>query len=136
MIKNEISFRVRYAETDRMGFVYYGNYAAYLEMGRVELLRSVGMSYRALEDQGVLLPVRDFSIQYRQAALYDDLLTLETSMTELPETRIHFTYVLRNDVGLLLTTANTTLIFVDQNTSRPIRCPKALYSLLAPFFTN
>ncbi|MCA1761714.1 MAG: acyl-CoA thioesterase [Cryomorphaceae bacterium] len=119
MIKHEIQMRVRYAETDKMGYVYYGNYAAYFEMGRVELLRSLGISYRSLEDSGIILPVRDFSIRYIKPAYYDDLLTLETRLTELPERRIHFEYTLYNGAKDVLCRAETTLVFVNSATNRP-----------------
>lgn len=126
MISRNISIRVRYAETDQMGYVYYGNYAAYFEMGRVELLRSLGTSYKELEDQGIMLPVRDFSIRYIKPALYDDLLTLTTTLTETPSTRIHFTYQLHNEDGTLLCKAETTLVFVDKKTGRPVAAPEDL----------
>lgn len=134
MIKNVINIRVRYAETDRMGFVYYGNYATYFEMGRVELLRQVGMSYRVLEDQGVILPVRDFTIRYRKPAVYDDLLQLTTEMHEMPNRRINFNYQLHNEAGDLLATADTTLVFVDKASSRPIHCPDYLSDMFSPYF--
>ena len=78
MYTTEVKIRVRYAETDRMGYVYYGNYATYFEVARVESLRNLGFSYRSLEDEGILLPVLDFSIRYRRPAYYDDELTIKT----------------------------------------------------------
>ncbi|HRU61004.1 MAG TPA: thioesterase family protein, partial [Bacteroidia bacterium] len=90
MYQHETRFRVRYGETDRMGYVYYGNYATYYEVGRVEALRSLGFSYRSLEDSGVLLPVSDFSVRYRKPAYYDDLLVLTTYITALAGVRLHF----------------------------------------------
>jgi len=126
MISREINIRVRYAETDQMGYVYYGNYAAYFEMGRVELLRSIGTSYKKLEDNGIMLPVRDFSIRYIKPALYDDLLTLTSTLTETPSTRIHFTYQIHNESGILLCKAETTLVFVDKQSGRPVQVPEEL----------
>jgi len=126
MISRQINIRVRYAETDQMGYVYYGNYAAYFEMGRVELLRSIGTSYKELEDQGIILPVRDFSIRYIKPALYDDFLTLTTALTETPSTRIHFAYQLHNEEGNLLCKAETTLVFVDKKSGRPVSVPEDL----------
>jgi len=126
MISREINIRVRYAETDQMGYVYYGNYAAYFEMGRVELLRSIGTSYKKLEEEGIMLPVRDFSIRYIKPALYDDLLALTTTLTETPSTRIHFRYEIHNEAGALLCKAETTLVFVDKKTSRPVQVPEDL----------
>jgi len=126
MISRQINIRVRYAETDQMGYVYYGNYAAYFEMGRVELLRSIGTSYKKLEDDGIMLPVRDFSIRYIKPALYDDLLTLTTTLTEIPSTRINFTYKIHNESGILLCKAETTLVFVDKKSGRPAQIPEEL----------
>lgn len=126
MLSHQIEFRVRYAETDQMSFVYYGNYAAYFEMGRVELLRSIGTSYKALEESGVLLPVRDYSIRYIKPAVYDDLLKLTTTLTELPSLRIHFKYELQNEAGDLLCNAQTTLVFIDKTTNKPVMVPKSL----------
>lgn len=126
MINRQIEIRVRYAETDQMGYVYYGNYAAYFEMGRVELLRSIGSSYKRLEEEGIMLPVRDFSIRYIKPALYDDLLTLTTRLTEIPSTRIHFEYQIHNEEGTLLCNAETTLVFVSKESGRPVPVPEAL----------
>ncbi len=120
MLINQTEFRVRYAEADRMGYLYYGNYATYFEVGRVELLRQRGISYKELEDRGILLPVRDFSIKYLKPAYYDDLLTLHTSVLELGRASIRFGYELRNEAGVLLTTAQTTLVFVSKASGRPV----------------
>lgn len=124
MIKNRTSLRVRYAETDQMGYVYYGNYAAYYEVGRVELMRQLGTSYREIEESGLMLPVRDFSVRYFKPALYDDLITIETRVEELPTARIRFTYDIFNEAGDLLTTAETTLVFVSKETNRPVTAPQ------------
>jgi acyl-CoA thioester hydrolase len=80
---NTTEIRVRYGETDQMGYCYYGNYAQYFEVGRVETLRSLGMSYKSLEENGIMLPVLDFSINYNKPALYDDLLTIETTIVKI-----------------------------------------------------
>ena len=92
MYESEVDIRVRYAETDRMGYCYYGNYAQYFEVARVESLRSLGFSYKKLEDSGILLPVRDFSITYNKPAFYDDLLKIKSQIVELPAFRIKFRY--------------------------------------------
>ncbi|MCA1751307.1 MAG: acyl-CoA thioesterase [Cryomorphaceae bacterium] len=131
MISHITSFRVRYAETDRMGYLYYGNYATYFEVGRVELLRSLGISYRELEDKGILLPVRDFSVRYIKPAYYDELLSLETTVEELSNVRIAFDYKLKNDAGELLTTAKTTLVFVDKVSGKPVSPPSEIAAALA-----
>lgn len=132
MIKASIDFRVRYAETDQMGFVYYGNYAQYFEIGRVEALKKVGVSYRALEESGVLLPVKDLQVQYIKAAKYDDLITVETTVPKLPTNRILFEYrILRGEE--LLATGSTTLFFINKE-GRPIRPSKEFMAQLEPFF--
>lgn len=130
MIHHMTSFRVRYAETDRMGYLYYGNYATYFEVGRVELLRECGVSYRALEDEGVLLPVRDFSVKYLKPAYYDELLSLETRMVELGRASVRFDYRLHNAQGDLLTTASTTLVFVDKASGKPVAAPPKVVQAL------
>lgn len=132
MIEASIDFRVRYAETDQMGFVYYGNYAQYFEIGRVEALKKVGISYRALEESGILLPVKDLQVQYIKAAKYDDLITVKTTVPKLPTNRILFEYqILRAEE--LLATGSTTLFFINKE-GRPIRPSKEFMAQLEPFF--
>jgi len=120
---NEISFRVRYSETDQMGVVYHGNYAQYLEMGRVEWLRKLGISYKALETSGIILPVVSLNINFKKSALYDDLLTVKTILKKKPLVKIEFDYEIYNEQHDLLAVANTTLAFMDALKKRPIKCP-------------
>lgn len=120
----DTKIRVRYAETDQMGYVYYGNYAAYCEVGRVELLRAMGTSYRTLEESGVMLPVVDYSVQYKKPALYDDELLVRTIIKEMPRVKITFYYEIFNEQGDLLNTASTTLVFVNKETGRPCMAPE------------
>lgn len=120
---NEISFHVRYAETDQMGYVYYGNYAQYLEMGRVAWLRSLGVSYKTMEEKGVMLPVVSMQIDFKKPALYDDLLTVKSTLKKIPSVKIEFDYEIYNDANELLVTANTVLAFIDMKTKRPVQCP-------------
>lgn len=135
MFSHEIQVRVRYGETDQMGYVYYGDYAEYFEVGRVEALRSLGFPYKRLEEDGVMLPVRELHTTYHQPARYDDLLTLRTSIAVLPSVRIVFGYELHNEAGVLLCEASTTLVFVDSTTMRPRRAPEALIEAMAHFFS-
>ena len=114
MYTNEIQIRVRYAETDRMGYVYYGHYAAYFEVARVEMLRSLGFSYKKLEDEGVILPVLDYNIKYIRPGYYDDLLTIKTTIKELPTARMRFNYETFNEKKELINIAETTLVFVNK----------------------
>lgn len=134
MFSHETQVRVRYGETDQMGYVYYGDYAEYFEVGRVEALRSLGFPYRRLEEEGVMLPVHELHTMYHQPARYDDLLTVRTTITALPSVRIVFAYEVRNEAGGLLCEAETTLVFVDRTTMRPRRAPDDLVAVLAGYF--
>ncbi len=134
MFKHDTMVRVRYGETDQMGYVYYGDYAEYLEVGRVEALRSLGFAYRRLEEEGVMLPVHDLNITYHQPARYDDLITVRTIIPQVPSVRMVFNYELRNEAGTLLCEASTTLVFVDRTTMRPRRAPDELLKMLSPHF--
>ena len=126
MLEHEISLRVRYGETDQMGVVYHGNYPQYLELGRVEWLRSLGISYKDMEENGCFLPVISLRISYKKPAGYDDLLTVVTRLKKIPTVRIEFEYEIRSETGDLLVTAETDLVFMDSKTQRPIRCPSYL----------
>jgi acyl-CoA thioester hydrolase len=134
MYTAENTIRVRYAETDRMGYVYYGNYAAYFESGRVEALRSLGLSYKEMEEQGVMLPVLSFSIKYFKPAFFDDLLTIKTSVKELPSgTRIYFNYqTWKGEV--CLNEGETSHVFVRTDNGRPCPIPQSVIDKLVGFF--
>ena len=123
MYSFETNIRVRYAETDQMSFVYYGVYAQYYEVGRVELLRSLDISYKKLEELGFSLPVIDLHISYKKPAFYDDLLTIRTTVKEMPSTRITFYYETRNSKGKLLNTGEAVLVFMNKKTSKPCLAP-------------
>ncbi|UII79238.1 thioesterase family protein [Flagellimonas sp. CMM7] len=127
---NSFSFRVRYGETDQMGVVYHGNYAQYLEMGRVEWLRALGISYKSMEENGIILPVISLQIDYKKSALYDDLLTVETNIKKAPLVKIEFDYKIYNEARELLVEANTVLAFIDKKTNRPIKCPDSILGKL------
>jgi acyl-CoA thioester hydrolase len=115
--------RVRYGETDQMGFVYYGNYPLYYEVGRVEAMRNLGIPYRLLEEKGIMLPVRSMEISYRAAAKYDDLLKIETTIEMIEGTKIIFSHKVFNEENELLNTAKIVLIFVDALSKRPMKVP-------------
>jgi acyl-CoA thioester hydrolase len=125
--------RVRYGETDQMGYCYYGNYAEYLEVGRVEALRALGMSYRSLEEKNTMLPVAEFSIKYHSPAKYDDLLTITTSITRITAARIFFDYVITNEDQRVICKAQTTLVFVDREHKKPTPAPEDFLHLIAPY---
>jgi acyl-CoA thioester hydrolase len=122
--------RVRYSETDQMGFCYYGNYASYFEVARVEALRELNISYKELEKIGVLLPVKKFDIAYHHPAKYDDLLEIRTRIVQLEGVRIGFQYKTYNEEGLLLNEAYTLLVFVSATTQKPIPAPPAFLNLI------
>lgn len=133
MFVNDVELRVRYAETDKMGYCYYGNYAQYFEVGRVESLRTLGFSYKELEDSGVMLPVLDYQIKYFKPAYYDDKLTIRTKISKMPGTRLYFEYETLNEAGEQLNAASTTLVFVDVATGKPAKPPRDLVEAIAKF---
>lgn len=128
--RHTVKLRVRYGETDQMGYCYYGNYASYFEVGRVEALRSLGMSYKALEEDGVMLPVSRFEVDYVRPALYDDELAITTAIVELKGPRLFFEYEIHNADGALIAKAKTTLVFVAKATMRPIAPPPSFIDLM------
>ena len=130
-MKNSVTnLRVRYSETDQMGIVYYGNYAQYLEQGRTDWLRSLGFTYKYMEEHQVMLPVINLNIDYKKPAKYDDLLTIKTSLFEIPSVKIKFYYEIQNQNHELLVTATTTLVFLDSITRKLIKAPNYLLEKL------
>lgn len=134
MLHHEINIRVRYGETDQMGYVYYGNYAQYFEMGRVEWLRNLGISYKRMEELGIMLPVLNLNINYLKPAKYDDLLTLKTTLLKKPSVRIEFDFELFNEDKVLLTKGFTSLVFIDIAKNKPTRAPDYILEKINPFF--
>ena len=128
--------RVRYADTDQMGYVYYGNYARFYEIGRVEALRSIGFHYKEMEASGVLMPVYENHSRYLQPARYDDLLNITITIPALPSARIIFQAAIRNEAGVLLHTGETTLVFQRRDNGRLCAAPGALLQALEPFFSE
>ena len=124
MITAETKVRVRYSETDQAGYVYYGNYAQYYELGGVASMRQIGHTYREMEEKGVIMPVLSMNIKYIRPAKYDDLLTIKTYINSLPETRMSFEYEIYNQDGKLLNKADTTLVFISKETYKPVKAPQ------------
>ena len=123
-MKTHTSFvKVRYAETDQMGVVHHGNYAQYLELARIEWLDALGISYKWMEENGVMLPVYNLSMTFKNSARFDDEIKVTTSLRKIPTVRIVFDYELHNQKGDLLTVASTELIFINKTTNRPMKCP-------------
>lgn len=134
MYSSETTVRVRYAETDQMGYVYYGNYAMYYEVGRVESLRQLGLTYKALEGMGIMMPVLENHSRYKAPARYDELLTIRTTIKEMPGVRITFFYEIYNEEKKLVNEGETQLVFIEMKTNRPRKAPEAMVQVLAPFF--
>ncbi|WP_313183717.1 acyl-CoA thioesterase [Sphingobacterium siyangense] len=126
--------RVRYAETDQMGYVYYGNYAAFYEIARTEMLRSTGISYRELEEMGVMLPVTEMKTKYLKPGKYDDLITIRVTIRQKPAVRIIFEYELFNENGELLNQGETTLVFVNMEKNRPCMPPQVFLDKMSKYF--
>ncbi len=130
MIFTTTSIRVRYGETDPMKYVYYGNYAEYLEVARVELFRTLGMSYDEIEKRGIFLPVSEYKIKYLKPALYDQILKIRTYIRKIPGIRIEFDYEIYNEDNVKITQAATTLFFLDAETNKIVKCPDYLMELI------
>lgn len=123
---HQISFRVRYGETDQMGVVHHGNYALYFEMARIEWLRELGVSYKAMEESGIALPVVNLTVNYRKPLFYDDELTVTARLKGLPTATIKFEFEIQNQNKELCSTAEVTLVFLNNSTRKPMRCPQEL----------
>ena len=126
--------RVLYGDTDQMGYVYYGNYAYYYEQARAEAIRSLGISYKQLEDSGVMMPITRMNIKYIQPAFYDELLTIKTMIPDLPTRFILFQYEIRNERNVLINTGETQLIFIEMKSKRIKTAPDLLNAKLKPYF--
>lgn len=123
MINHISSLRVSYSETDQMGVVYHGNYAKYFELGRTEWLRSLGVTYKDMEANGIMLPVISLNLKFLKSAFYDEVITVETILKKKPVVKIEFDYVIRNENKDILCTGNTVLAFIDMKTNKPMKCP-------------
>jgi acyl-CoA thioester hydrolase len=130
MLEHIEKVRVRYSETDQMGVVYHGNYLPYFEIGRVEWLRNKGISYKALEESHVMLPIASLTLNYKKSARYDDLLTIKTKFKSYSGVKIEFECEIRSEQDELLTTATFLLVFVDMKTGRPMLPPTAVLDII------
>lgn len=134
MYSHFIKYRVCYADTDQMGYVYYGNYARMYEIARVETLRSLGVHYKALEDNGIGLPVFEHYAKFHAPALYDDELTVICQVTRLPTAKIEFSYEIKNADLTLINEGKTTLVFMDMAKQKVIKSPEWIVNALKPYF--
>ncbi|MFA5245898.1 MAG: thioesterase family protein, partial [Pedobacter sp.] len=114
MFSSTTKIRVRYADTDQMGYMYYGNYAEFYEVGRVEMLRELGLTYKSMEESGIIMPVTDLQCKYIKPALYDEEITVRVILEQMPSVRIHFKYELYNEKNELINTGETTLVFINK----------------------
>lgn len=136
MYRTETNIRVRYSETDQMQYVYYGNYAMYYEVGRVESLRQLGLTYKELEAMGIIMPVLENHSEFLMPALYDELLRVVVTIPEKPSVRIRFHYEIYNEKDTLIHRGQTLLAFVNQKTGRPCRPPEAFQKVLESYFNG
>ena len=134
MITHDTPFRVPYGDVDRMGFLYHSHYVELFDMGRTELMRSIGLPNAEIEADGVMLPVLKVEVNYRNPAYYDDLLTIRTTLSEMPGVKIRFDYEVFRENGDRITTGSVTLAFMHADTKTACRPPQRLLEKLAPFF--
>ncbi|MEP7319209.1 MAG: thioesterase family protein [Panacibacter sp.] len=137
MYESTTQIRVRYAETDQMNVVYYGNYAQYFEVGRVESIRQLGYTYKDMETSGVIMPVVEMHTRYLRPATYDDLLTVKTTLRELPDNhRCEFFQDVYNEQGKLLAAGRVVLYYLTADTRQKTLIPEALKEKLLPYFSK
>jgi len=134
MFEHATKIRVRYGETDQMGYMYYGNYAEFYEVGRVEMLRSLGLTYSGMEQSGIMMPVLELKCKYLKPALYDEEITINVIMDKMPGVKIHFRYELFNEKNELINLGETLLVFVNMANSRPCLPSTEFLDKLKPFF--
>ncbi|MBC7914007.1 MAG: acyl-CoA thioesterase [Pyrinomonadaceae bacterium] len=135
MYTHQTKIRVRYGETDQMGYMYYGNYAELYEVGRVEMLRNLGMTYKWMEEEGIMMPVLEMSCKYIKPALYDEELTIKVILEKMPGVKIHFKYEFFNEANEFIHVGETTLAFVSMKTNRPCLPPQEFQNRIKELFT-
>jgi acyl-CoA thioester hydrolase len=134
MFEHTIYIRVRYGETDQMGYVYYGNYSLYYEQGRTEAIKSLGVSYRELEKNGIMMPVAEMKVRFKGPAKYDELLKIVSRVREMPSRSMVFDTAIYNEVGKLINEGETRLLFVKAESRKPCSAPAQLIAVLEPYF--
>lgn len=134
MYSHSSKIRVRYADTDQMGYMYYGNYAEFYEVGRVEMLRSLGMTYKSMEEKGIIMPVTELKCKYIKPALYDEEITVKVTIAKMPSLRINFLYELYNEKEELINLGETTLVFIDKEKNKPCLPSDDFLSRLRVYF--
>jgi acyl-CoA thioester hydrolase len=134
MFSHSTKIRVRYADTDQMGYMYYGNYATFYEVGRVEMLRSLGLTYRSMEVSGIIMPVTNLKCNYIKPAFYDEEITVKVFIDKMPSLRIHFRYELYNESDDLINIGETTLVFIDKELNKACLPSKEFLDKLRVYF--
>jgi acyl-CoA thioester hydrolase len=134
MFCSETTIRVRYGETDKMGYLYYGHYAEYFEVSRTDLIRQLGLTYREIEEKGIIMPVRSLKVDFKSPAYYDELLTVKSCLNVLPVIKMDIDYEIRNAKKQLICTGNTVLVFVDAATGKPRRAPEFFINAVSGYF--
>lgn len=134
MLRHTAKIRIRYAETDQMGYVYYGNYAQFYEVGRVEMLRSLGITYSSMEASGIIMPVLDLKCKFIKPALYDEEITIKVIVEKMPGIRIHFRYELFNEKQELINLGETTLVFINRAKNKPCMPSKEFLEKVSVYF--
>lgn len=134
MFCSETKIRVRYGETDKMGYMYYGHYPEYFEVSRTDMIRCFGFSYKAIEEMGIIMPVRSLKVDYKLPALYDEMLTVKSCLKKLPEIKLDIDYVITNEKNEIVCTGNTILAFVDLKTRKLRRAPSFFVDAVKPYF--
>ena len=134
MYRTETLIRVRYGETDRMGYLYYGHYPEYFEVSRTDMIKSLGLSYKEIEENGIIMPVRSLKIYYKSPALYDELVTVTSWLKVLPEIKLDIDYEIYNEHKKLICTGNTILAFVDATSRRLRRAPPFFLEAVKKYF--
>ena len=136
MITDIFKLRTRYGEVDKMGYVYHVNYVTYCHQARNELLRKLGLDEILLEDKQVILPVISFDIKYKKPAHFDDLISIKTTIKEMPKVRFSFEFEIRNEKNILLSKAKSTVVFVDSRSRLPILIPSFIENILKTKFKS
>lgn len=134
MLTSETKLRVRYGETDQMGYVYYGNYPLYYEVARTDLIRKLGWTYGEMEKSGIMMPVASLNVKYIRPAYYDEELTIKVIVKNFPTKKMEFEYEVFNEQGKLINTGNTVLVFVDMKTGRPVNPPDKFIEKIKVYF--
>jgi acyl-CoA thioester hydrolase len=134
MFCSETTIRVRYGETDKMGYLYYGHYAEYFEVSRTDMIRLLGLTYREIEEKGIIMPVRSLKVDFKSPAYYDELLTVKSCLNTLPVIKLDIDYEIHNAKKQLICTGNTVLAFVDAATGKPRRAPEFFINAVSNYF--